>query len=153
MKTDNKQTRKEPIAANIPAKLEGRSRVVIEAVEPEIDNGEYPIQRVVGETVVVEADIFADGHDVVMAHLLYRGPRDRSWQIAPMGPLVNDRWRGQFPVSALGEHRYTLEGWIDPFATWRNAMKKRIDAAQDVHVELLSGGNSSTGPAAAGACT
>ncbi|MHB8303210.1 MAG: alpha-1,4-glucan--maltose-1-phosphate maltosyltransferase [Acidobacteriaceae bacterium] len=136
MKTDNKQSRKGSIAA----KLEGRSRVVMEAVEPEIDNGEYPIQRVVGETVVVEADIFADGHDVVMAHLLYRGPRDRGWQIAPMEPLVNDRWRGQFPVGALGEHRYTLEGWIDPFATWRNAMKKRIDAAQDAHVELISGG-------------
>lgn len=136
MKTDNKQTRKDPIAA----KLEGRSRVIIEAVTPEIDGGEYPIQRVVGETVVVEADIFADGHDVVAAHLLVRGPGERNWRVVPLGPPVNDRWRGQFTVSALGEYRYTLEGWIDPFATWRNAMKKRIDAGQDVHVELMAGG-------------
>ena len=136
MKTDNKQTRKDPIAA----KLEGRSRVIIEAVTPEIDGGEYPIQRVVGETVVVEADIFADGHDVVAANLLVRGPGERNWRVVPLGPPVNDRWRGQFTVSALGEYRYTLEGWIDPFATWRNAMKKRIDAGQDVHVELMAGG-------------
>ena len=136
MKTDNKLTRKDAIAT----KLEGRSRVVIEAVQPEIDGGEYPIQRVVGETVVVEADIFADGHDVVAAHLLYRGPGERSWQIAPMELLVNDRWRGEFPVGKPGEYRFTLEGWIDPFATWRNAMKKRLDVGQDVHVELISGG-------------
>lgn len=136
MKTDSKLTRKDPIAA----KLEGRSRVVIEAVKPEIDGGEYPIQRVTGERVVVEADIFADGHDVLAAHLLYRGPGDRNWRIVPMQMLVNDRWRAEFTVSKLGQYRYTLEGWIDPFTTWRAAMKKRIDAKQDVHVELLSGG-------------
>ncbi|HET9087744.1 MAG TPA: alpha-1,4-glucan--maltose-1-phosphate maltosyltransferase [Acidobacteriaceae bacterium] len=135
MTTDTKLVRTRSIAA----KLEGRSRVVIEAVRPEIDGGEYPIQRVVGESVQVEGDIFADGHDVVAAHLLYRGPGDRNWRIAPMELLTNDRWRGEFCVSELGPYRYTLEGWIDPFATWRTAMRKRIDAGQDVHVELTSG--------------
>lgn len=41
----------------------GRKRVVIENVKPEIDCGCFPIKRVVGEKVVVPADIFADGHD------------------------------------------------------------------------------------------
>src|SRR6185437_15815850 len=76
IKTVSKQAGKDSIAA----KLEGRSRVVIEAVHPEIDGGEYAIQRVVGETVAVEADIFADGHDVVVARLLYRGPGERNWR-------------------------------------------------------------------------
>lgn len=136
MTTDSKPVRTRSIAG----KVEGRSRVVIEAVKPEIDCGEYPIQRVVGESVQIEADIFADGHDVVAAHLLYRGPADRNWRIAPLELLTNDRWRGEFPVSELGAYRYTLEGWIDRFTTWRHAMKKRIAAAQDVHVELVSGG-------------
>ena len=43
----------------------GQCRTIIEAVSPEIDGGEFPIKRVKGEEVVVEADIFADGHDVI----------------------------------------------------------------------------------------
>lgn len=128
---------------SIGPKLEGRSRVVIEAVHPEIDCGEFGIQRVVGETVVVEADIFADGHEVLAAQVLYRGPGDRAWRSAPMQPtqpIGMDRWRGEFSVTEIGEYRYTVEGWMDPFTTWRNAMKKRLDAGQEVHVEMMSGG-------------
>jgi len=51
--------------------------VIIEHVEPEIDGGRFPIKRVVGEKVVVQADIFADGHDSVSARLLYREQDDR----------------------------------------------------------------------------
>ena len=135
MATDSKQQPKDKIAA----KLEGRRRVVIEAVQPEIDCGEFPIQRVVGETVTVEADIFADGHDAVSAQLLYRGPGERTWRVMPMQPLGNDRWQAQFAVTELGEYRYTVEGWVDAFTTWRNAMKKRIDAGQETHVERMAG--------------
>ena len=43
----------------------GRCRVAIENVRPEIDGGRFPAKRVVGERVIVEADIFADGHDAI----------------------------------------------------------------------------------------
>src|SRR5579871_421978 len=45
------------------------SRVIIEGVKPEIDCGQFPIKRVVGEEVAVEADIFAEGHDTLKAVL------------------------------------------------------------------------------------
>ena len=45
---------------------------VIENLQPLIDGGRYPIKRVVGEDLVVEADIFKDGHDVVAAALKWR---------------------------------------------------------------------------------
>ena len=48
---------------------DGRGRAVIEGVSPEIDAGRYPIKRVIGEKVVVEADIFGDGHDALSAVL------------------------------------------------------------------------------------
>ena len=134
MATENKQKTKDTIAA----RLEGRRRVVIEAVQPEIDCGEFPIQRVVGETVAVEANIFADGHDAVSAQLLYRRSSERSWRAVPMQPLGNDRWRAEFSVTGPGEYRYTAEGWIDAFTTWRNAMKKRIEAGQETHVERMA---------------
>ena len=41
----------------------GRSQVVIEALSPSVDSGRFPAKREVGDTVIVEADVFADGHD------------------------------------------------------------------------------------------
>jgi starch synthase (maltosyl-transferring) len=115
-----------------------RCRVVIERVSPEIDCGRFAVKRVVGETVVVEADVFADGHDQVACQVLY-GHGGDPLQSSPMTPLGNDRWRGKFPVERLGCYRYTVVGWIDPFRTWLTALKKQMDAGQDVHVELLTG--------------
>jgi starch synthase (maltosyl-transferring) len=113
--------------------------VVIEAVGPEVDCGLFPIKRTVGERVVVEADVFADGKDVVACALLWRRADEPGWARAPMVPLVNDRWRGEFPVGTLGSYLYTIEGWIDHFATWRSDLAKRVEAGQDVGVELLVG--------------
>jgi starch synthase (maltosyl-transferring) len=113
--------------------------VVIEHVDPEIDAGRYPIKRVAGERVVVEADVFADGHDELACVLLHRAADDAEWREVPMRPLVNDRWRGEFRVEALGCHRYTLEAWIDHFHTWSRDLVRRLEAGQDVEVDLQIG--------------
>jgi starch synthase (maltosyl-transferring) len=118
---------------------EGRRRVVVEGVNPAVDDGRFPIKRVVGESVVVEADVFADGHDQIECRLLFRREGDRAWAEAPMHPLGNDRWRGEFRVSELGRYHYTVEGWVSPFRTWRADLVKRIDAQQDVRADLLLG--------------
>jgi len=119
--------------------LDGRKRVVIEGVSPEIDAGRFPARRVTGETVVVEADVFGDGHDAVAAALLYRHQRARSWTTVAMSPLVNDRWRAEFGVTELGRYVYTVEGWIDHFGTWSRQLAKRLEAGHDVKVELEVG--------------
>ena len=119
-------------------RVDGRRRVVIENVSPEIDCGRFAIKRVVGETVVVEADVFADGHDSVACRVLY-WQNQAEQQTAPMRSLGNDRWRGEFSVSSLGRYRYSVEGWIDRFQTWRVGLQKRVAAKQDVQVELLIG--------------
>jgi len=121
----------------IPA--EGRQRVVIENVKPEIDGGRFPIKRVVGERVVVTADIFGDGHDSISARLLFRRARDRQWQEAPMVLIENDRWRGEFFVEEIGVYSYTLKAWIDPFQTWQRDLKKKAEAGQDLKVDLQIG--------------
>jgi starch synthase (maltosyl-transferring) len=115
------------------------SRVVIEGVTPEIDCGRFPIKRTSGEKVVVEADIFADGHDALSCLLLYRAEESRTWAEAPMEELVNDRWRGEFRVGEPGRYLYTLQAWVDRFQTWRRDLKITVDAGQDVAVELLAG--------------
>jgi len=118
--------------------VDGRRRVVIENVSPEIDCGRFAIKRVVGETVVVEADVFADGHDCVACRILY-WQNQAEQQAAPMKSLGNDRWRGEFSVLSLGRYRYSVEAWIDRFQTWRVGLQKRAAAKQDVQVELLIG--------------
>ncbi|MDR7448589.1 MAG: DUF3416 domain-containing protein, partial [Armatimonadota bacterium] len=117
----------------------GRRRVVIEGVSPEVDAGRFPIKRTVGEAVVVEADVFADGHDLVAAVLLHRRAEEAEWTETPMTALGNDRWRAAFTVDHLGRYQYTLEGWVDPFRTWARDLRRRLEAGQDVAAELPVG--------------
>jgi starch synthase (maltosyl-transferring) len=114
-------------------------RVVIEAVEPQVDGGRFPIKRTVGEDVVVTADVYADGHDVVAAVVLFRKVGDQQWHETSMRPLDNDRWQGSFKVDALGRYEYSVEGWVDRFASWRQDLSKKAGAGQDVSPELLEG--------------
>jgi starch synthase (maltosyl-transferring) len=119
--------------------VEGRERVVIDAVRPAVNGGRFAAKRVDGDWVVVEADIFTDGHDELSAALFYRGGEAGEWIEVPMEPLVNDVWRGKFQVNGLGDHFYTIEAWIDRFKTWRRDFAKKIAAGQDENVDLASG--------------
>jgi starch synthase (maltosyl-transferring) len=119
---------------------DGRRRVVIENVRPEIDAGRYPIKRTVGETVKVEADIFADGYHALSCRLLYRRPQSsKSWTQLPMQPLGNDRWQADFLVTEMGTYEYSLEAWVDDFATWQVDLAKKVDAGQNVKLDLTIG--------------
>ena len=55
----------------------GRRRVVIEDVNPQIEGGRLSVCRVVGDEVAVTAAIFADGKDAIAARLLFRHSNDR----------------------------------------------------------------------------
>jgi starch synthase (maltosyl-transferring) len=117
----------------------GRQRVVIDRVRPEIDGGRFPIKRTTGETVAVEADVFTDAHDVLGCLLLHRDERAAAWSETAMEPLGNDRWRAAFTVGTVGRWRYTVTSWVHPFRTWRRDLRKRVEARQDVAIELLAG--------------
>lgn len=118
---------------------EGRRRVVIEGVAPEIDCGQFPIKRTIGEAVAVEADIFTDGHEAIAGVLLFRRERDRSWRETPLAPLVNDRWRAVFVPSEIGRYVYTLAAWVDRFLTWRRDLAKRAQAQAHTDVDMRIG--------------
>jgi starch synthase (maltosyl-transferring) len=118
---------------------QGQNRAVIEGVAPEIDQGRFPIKRVVGEQVIVEADVFGDGHDVVECVLLHRSDSETTWSESPMTPLGNDRWRGQFTVTEVGRTHYTLIAWVDRFLSWVRDLKKRSPQEPDIDVILKIG--------------
>lgn len=117
----------------------GRRRVIIEKVRPEVDGGRFAVKRVVGDEVVVEADVFADGHDEVVAVLRYRHEDDPQWVEHSMSPLGNDRWQRSFTVEQLGRYFYQVVGWVDRFHTWLHDLQKRADAGQKLDVDLQIG--------------
>lgn len=123
----------------VMGEYDGRRRAIVESVTPQIDGGRYPIKRTLGEAVVVEADVFADGHDAISARLLYRLESETAWTEVEMIELGNDRWRASFPIEQLGRYRYTVEGWVDHFKSWQRDFDKKLAAGQDMRVDLLTG--------------
>jgi starch synthase (maltosyl-transferring) len=118
---------------------DGRNRVVIEGVAPEIDGGRFPIKRTAGERVSVEADVFVDGHEVISCALLFRRAPDGDWHEAPMEPLVNDRWRGEFIAREIGRYAYTLTAWVDRFKSWRHDLLKKAEVGEHTELDMLTG--------------
>lgn len=117
---------------------DGRVRVVVENVTPSLDGGRFPVKRTVGDEVVVEADCFADGHDVVACDLAWRQAGAANWERRPMRAVGNDRWRAAFVVDAMGTWQYTVHARVDPFLSWRHDFARRIDL-DDVRVAALTG--------------
>src|SRR6266566_320960 len=101
---------------------------VIENVRPLLDGGRYPIKRIVGEDLVVEADIFKDGHDVVAAVLKWRVLGKRAWRETPMSFVDNDRWRGVCTLYDEAIHEYTVEAWTDTFRSWQREFAAKFEA-------------------------
>ena len=122
-----------------PPTAQARVRPVIEAVRPRVECGRYPAKAAVGDLVTVEADAFADGHDLLGCEVRYRNPSDSGWSAAAMASVGNDRWRGAFSVSELGRHRFAVHAWIDGFGTWRRDLGARVDAGQGASADLLVG--------------
>jgi starch synthase (maltosyl-transferring) len=101
---------------------------VIENLRPLLDGGRYPVKRVVGEDLAVEADVFKDGHDVVAAALKWRTLGETHWQETPMHHLDNDRWRGVCTLYENAIYEYTVEAWTDTFRGWREEFAKKFEA-------------------------
>ena len=117
---------------------EGRRRVVIENVRPCVEGGRFPIKRCVGESVVVTADAFLDGHDSLRCVLLHRRRGDAAWQELEMRALPNDTWEGSFDPVDIGAWEYTVTGWADEFASWRKDLARWTEP-EDVAVSLAMG--------------
>jgi starch synthase (maltosyl-transferring) len=114
-------------------------RVIIDRVRPEIDSGKFPIKRTLGEKVKVRADILTDGHDAISGLLLFRHERASRWRATILEGFPNDKWKASFKVTELGRYVYTLCAWLNTFKSWRRDLAKRLEAGQDVSVDLLIG--------------
>jgi starch synthase (maltosyl-transferring) len=118
----------EPADALPPFEAEsadGRARVVLERLAPEVDAGRFAAKRVVGEPLCAEVDAFTDGHDRVAVVLHWRHADDPDWREQRMAPLVNDRWAATFVPDRLGRWQYRVQAWIDRYGTWLHDLARR----------------------------
>ncbi len=114
--------------------------ILIERVQPTVDDGRYPCKREVGDRLEVSADIFREGHDLLDATILYRARDESRWSEIPMRPVGNDRWSGQFRLERNTRYAVTIEAWTDVFGSWVEEMERRTAAGQtDLVSELLEG--------------
>lgn len=114
--------------------------VVIENLWPQIEGGKYPVKRVPGEEVLVFADIFKEGHDIVRAVVKWRTAGAKKWNESSMEPIGDDRWRGRFAAGPVGFTEWTIEAWGDAFASWVDEIRKKVNGgATALRSETLEG--------------
>jgi starch synthase (maltosyl-transferring) len=111
----------------------------IEDVFPRVDDGAFPVKRIVGEAVEVWADIYRDGHEITSAALAWRLEADQDWQRVPMTREANDRWGGTFTPAVPGRYIYTIEAWTDEFETWRHGYELKRKAGSDRPLDAIEG--------------
>jgi len=129
-----------PTAVYAPDRETALRPVVIENVRPQVDHGRFAIKRTPGETVIVEADIFTDGHEQLRCLLRHRRTGAHDWAEAPLAALGNDRWRGEFTVVELGRYEYQVTAWVDAFLSWRHDFVRRNTADENEIALALQAG-------------
>ena len=119
-------------------------RIQIQYPEPVVDAGRYPAKRTVGDLVAVSCDVFRDGHEKLRAVVVYRPAGETSWHEAELHPLdahINGvRWAGSFVVDRPGRWEFSIHGWTDVFATWRDELRRKLEAGQRELASELSEG-------------
>jgi len=123
------------------------TRIAIEAIAPSVPDGDYAVKRVVGDTVLVSADIVADGHELLAAELLWRPADEAEWRRVPMRLVANDRWQARFTPERVGPHFFTIEAWWDVWGTFRHDLHAKRAAGQNVALEIEEGRPSIAGAA------
>ena len=118
------------------------SPLVIENVKPSVDDGRFPIKRVVGDTLTVTATIFRDGHGKIVPLLKYKEKcSDQAWTEVEMkstNPGL-DLWQGSFNLEKNTRYLYTVEAFTDIYLSWLIDATKKFDDGQDIASDLLEG--------------
>lgn len=105
-------------------------RIGIDDVSPVVSCGRYPAKAVVGEQLPVRATVWREGHDAVAATVVWLGPGDRNGQQVRMVSDEPDRFCAVVVPDREGMWTFRIDGWADPWATWRHAVEVKIGAGQ-----------------------
>jgi starch synthase (maltosyl-transferring) len=115
-------------------------RIPITDVEPTVDAGAYPAKAAVGETFTIAATVFREGHDAVNANAVLTSPsgQTRRMLMTPGAPGT-DRWSVDVTLTEPGAWTFAVEGWSDPYGTWRHNAEIKVPAGIDVDLMFAEG--------------
>ena len=131
----NEAVKQRRIDAKPPA-LGAAPRIVIENVSPSVEGGRFAAKRIVGEAITVEADVLADGHDVLIVECMWRSGDKSEWRHEPMRSIGNDRWRTAILPDRIGRYEFTIEAWIDRYGSLCRDLEIKHGAHADIAVEI-----------------
>ena len=114
-------------------------RLVVEGLSPNVEGGDFAVKRVVGDTVTVEARVFADGHEQLAAELQWRAADEAEWRAVPMTAIDADSWAAEFVPVRLGAHEFRVEGWLDHFGGFTRDFRKKLIAGVAQPVDRQEG--------------
>jgi starch synthase (maltosyl-transferring) len=116
-------------------------RIAVLDIRPSVSCGQYPSRAVTGETVVVRATVFREGHDAVGCNVVVQRPDGSFGPFQRMTPdrTEPDIWYGAFVPESVGTWSFTVEGWSDPLGTWWHDAPLKVDAGVDVDLMLEEG--------------
>ncbi|WP_160161986.1 maltotransferase domain-containing protein, partial [Streptomyces sp. F-3] len=116
-------------------------RIPVRDVRPAVECGRRPAKAVEGETFMVTATVFREGHEAVGANVVLRDPEGRPGPWTPMRELApgTDRWGAEVTAGEPGLWTYTVEAWGDPVTTWRRAAAVKVPDGIDAGLMLEEG--------------
>lgn len=105
-------------------------RMGIDDIQPLISAGQYPAKCVVGEMIPISATAWREGHDALGVTLHVETPYRTSFDVRMSASSEPDIYNAAIVPDAVGYWTFRIEAWSDPYATWRSAVEKKIDAGQ-----------------------
>ncbi len=108
-------------------------RIPITDISPVVDCGQWPAKAVAGETFVVSATVFREGHDAVAAGVVLTAPDGQRGRLRRMRESApgTDRWAVEVCLPAEGDWLFRVEAWSDPLATWLHDAEIKIPRGLD----------------------
>jgi len=129
------------IGPQVPQLARGIGRIPILKVEPVIEGGVYPAKAVTGESFPVTARVFREGHNALGATVVLTAPDGRTTaypmpQIWPEGLDIFQVW---VAPDCPGAWTFRVEGWSDPWSTWRHNARIKLAGAIDTDLVRREG--------------
>ena len=116
-------------------------RIPILDVQPAVECGRWPAKAVTGETFPVSATVFREGHGIIAAGVVLRGPDGGTRPMEIMRALApgTDRYGTQVAPDGPGEWSFRVEAWADPIADWQHDAGIKVPRGQDIELMMAEG--------------
>ena len=115
-------------------------RIPIRQLSPQQPENLWPATGFVSEVVPFQATVFKEGHDVLGVDLLLTDP-EGSQSIHRMRAVApgTDRWQADVQMETAGDWAWSVQAWVDDYASWLHDAEIKVPAGIDAELMLTMG--------------